>query len=323
MLRRCALVGIFALTDSTSYACNSVYKKEKRPILERIVELIFLICALIAILAVALIAIYIICTGMPIFKVVGVKSFLLNPNWDPANGEFGILSMILSSIIVTIGSVLVGAPIAVLTSVFLVELSPPIIARSFTILIDLLAGIPSIIFGLVGSVIIVPFFARIEEIIFANSTTHRYTGGANLLSAILVLAIMVLPTMIKVSSTSLHAVSIGIKSSSLSLGATKIDTIFKVCIPSARAGILSGIVLGIGRAIGEAMAIILVSGNVVNLPLPFNAVRFLTTGIVAEFSYSSGIHRQALLGIGLVLFIFIMAINLLLHITLKKGKSNA
>jgi len=307
------------LNDDTS---NSIYIKDKKPILEYLVEIIFIICALIAVLAVALITVYIISTGVPIFNVIGARAFLLGAKWDPANGEFGIFAMILSSIIVTMGAVLVGVPIALLTSIYLTELAPPTISKCITILIDLLAGIPSIIFGLVGSVIIVPFFARIEEVIFINSATHIFTGGANLLSAILVLAIMILPTIIKVSSTSLRAVAEEIKSYSLSLGATKIQTIFKICIPTARSGILASIVLGIGRAVGETMAIILVSGNVVNLPLPFNAVRFLTTGIMAEFAYSSGIHRQALLGIALVLFVFIMAINLLLHIVIKRGAKN-
>ena len=301
---------------------NSIYIKEKKPILEYLVEIIFVICALIAVLAVALITVYIISTGVPIFNVIGAREFLLGAKWDPANGQFGIFPMILSSIIVTMGAVLVGFPLALLTSIFLTELAPPAIGKLLTILIDLLAGIPSIIFGLVGSVIIVPFLARIEERIFINSPTHIFTGGANLLSAILVLAIMILPTIIKVSSTSLRAVAKEIKSYSLALGATKIQTIFKICIPTARSGILASIVLGIGRAVGETMAIILVSGNVVNLPLPFNAVRFLTTGIMAEFSYSSGIHRQALLGIALVLFVFIMTINLLLHIVIRRGAQN-
>ena len=305
---------ISSYIDGGGRNANSIYIKDKKPILEFLVELLFAICALIAVLAVALITIYIISSGVPIFKVIGARSFLLGAKWDPANGEFGILAMILSSMIVTVGAVVIGGTIAILTSIFLTELAPPAISKIITILIDLLAGIPSVIFGLVGSVIIVPFFARVEQMIFINSPTHIFTGGANLLSAILVLAIMILPTMIKVSSTSLRAVAKEMKSSSLSLGATKIQTIFRISIPCARSGILASIVLGVGRAIGETMAVILVSGNVVNLPLPFNAVRLLTTGIIAEFAYSSGIHRQALHGIALVLFIFIMAINLLLHI---------
>ncbi len=185
--------------------------------------------------------------------------------------------------------------------------------------VELLAGIPSIVYGLFGLLIINPFMDKIERIIFKNSENHIYTGGANLLAAIIVLAIMILPTVINVSETALKAVPTSLKQASLALGATYTQTIFKVCLPVAKSGIITAIVLGIGRAIGEAMAIVLVSGNSVNLPLPFNSVRFLTTGIVSEMAYSSGLHRQALFTIGLILFVFIMGINIIISRILKKG----
>ena len=185
--------------------------------------------------------------------------------------------------------------------------------------IELLAGIPSVIYGLLGILIINPLMYKLELIIFANSSTHQFTGGANLISAILVLAIMILPTLINMTETSLKAVPDDYRKSSLALGASQIQTIFKVVLPAAKNGIMSAIVLGVGRAIGEAMAILLVAGNSVNAPFPFKSVRFLTTGIVSEMGYSSGTHRQVLFTIGLVLFIFILMINFVLTYILKRG----
>ena len=173
--------------------------------------------------------------------------------------------------------------------------------------------------GLLGAIILCPLMYDIEAAIFANDPDHQMTGGKNLISAILVLAIMILPTVINVSESSLRAVPQNYRASSLALGASKIQTIFKVTIPAAKSGILTGVVLGIGRALGEAMAVVMVCGNVANVPFPFNSVRFLTTGIVSEMSYSSGLHREVLFTIGLVLFVFIMIINVLVNVVLKKG----
>jgi len=205
------------------------------------------------------------------------------------------------------------------TAINLAELANPKVRKIVKSAIELLAGIPSVVYGLLGILIICPFMYRLELLIFAGSKTHQFTGGANLISAILVLAIMILPTLINITETALKAVPDDYRKSSLALGASQMQTIFKVVLPSAKSGIVSAIVLGVGRAIGEAMAILLVAGNSVNLPLPFNSVRFLTTGIVSEMGYASGTHRQVLFTIGLVLFVFIIIINLILTFIIKRG----
>ena len=210
-----------------------------------------------------------------------------------------------------------------MTAVFLSELAPKPLKNIVKPAVELLAAIPSVIYGLLGSMLIKPVIYALEEMIFANDPTHQFTGGANLFSAILVLAIMILPTIINISENSLSAVPPEYREASTGLGATKIQTIFKVTIPAAKSGIASGVVLGVGRAIGEAMAIMLVAGNSANMPGLFNSVKFLTTGVVAEFAYSSGLHRQALFGIGLVLFVFIMIINFILNGILKSNKKTA
>ena len=212
-----------------------------------------------------------------------------------------------------------GVPIGVLTAVFLAEVAPKPLAAIVKPAVELLAGIPSVIYGLLGIYLLNPLMYKLERLIFQGSTTHQFTGGANLLSAVIVLAIMILPTVINISETSIRAVPAGIKSSSLALGASHVQTIFRSILPAAKSGIVTAIVLGVGRAIGEAMAITLVSGSSVNVPLPFNSVRFLTTAIVSEMGYSSGLHRQVLFTIGLVLFVFIMIINIVLNKILKKG----
>ena len=209
--------------------------------------------------------------------------------------------------------------IGVLTAVFLAEVAPRPLAAIVKPAVELLAGIPSVIYGLLGIYLLNPLMYKLERLIFRGSTTHQFTGGANLLSAVIVLAIMILPTVINISETSIRAVPAGIKSSSLALGASHVQTIFRSILPAAKSGIVTAIVLGVGRAIGEAMAITLVSGSSVNVPLPFNSVRFLTTAIVSEMGYSSGLHRQVLFTIGLVLFVFIMIINIVLNKILKKG----
>ncbi|MFR8975017.1 MAG: phosphate ABC transporter permease subunit PstC, partial [Eubacteriales bacterium] len=204
-------------------------------------------------------------------------------------------------------------------AVFLSEVAPPKLIAVVKPAVELLAGIPSVIYGLLGIMILNPLMYKLELKLFEGSTTHQFTGGANLISAVLVLAVMILPTVINISEASLRAVPGYLKSASLGLGASKIQTIFKVQIPAAKSGIMTAVVLGIGRAIGEAMAITLVSGGSVNLPLPFNSVRFLTTAIVSEMGYSEGTHRQVLFTIGLVLFLFISLINLGLTKFLKRG----
>lgn len=302
---------------TVSIAKNSAAKS----IVELTAHAIFVLCGFIAILAVFSIALYMILNGTPAFSRVGIADILFSPVWKPTAAEpsYGILYIILTSIVGTFLAILIGVPIGVLASVFLAEVAPKPLVRIVKPAVELLAGIPSVIYGLLGILILNPLMYKLELWIFAGSTTHQFTGGANLLSAVLVLAIMILPTVINISESALNAVPAHLKAASLGLGASKIQTIFKIQIPAAKSGIITAIVLGVGRAIGEAMAITLVSGSSVNPPLPFNSVRFLTTAIVAEMGYAADVHRMVLFTIGLVLFIFIMIINLTLTKLLKQG----
>ena len=300
---------------------TSIFANHKnKSIVEIIAHIIFVVCALVAVMAVFAITVYMIVNGSPALFKVGIKEILFNTKWAPAAAEphFGILYVILTSIVGTFAAILLGVPIALLTAVFLAEVAPKKLADIVRPAVTLLAGIPSVIYGLLGILLLNPLMYKLEKAVFAGSSTHQYTGGSNMLSAILVLAIMILPTVINISESALHAVPDHLRSASLALGASKIETIFKVVIPAAKSGIISAIVLGVGRAIGEAMAITLVSGSSVNAPLPFNSVRFLTTAIVSEMGYASGLHRQVLFTIGLVLFVFIMIINLVLTGILKE-----
>ena len=288
---------------------------------ETAAKVIFTICGFFAILAVASITIYMLVSGAPALFQVGIKELLFGTLWQPEAAEpsFGILYVILTSIIGTALAVLLGMPIGVLTAVFLAEVAPERLANIVRPAVELLAGIPSVIYGLLGILILNPLMYKLELWVFKGSETHQFTGGANLISAVLVLALMILPTVINISESALRAVPSHLKSASLALGATKIQTIFQVVIPAAKSGIITAIVLGTGRAIGEAMAISLVYGSSVKVPLPFNSVRFLTTAIVSEMGYAAGLHRQVLFTIGLVLFAFIMIINISLTRILKKG----
>ena len=292
---------------------------------ERPAEIIFTACGLLAVVAVFSITLYMIISGTPALFKVGVPEILFGTVWKPTGNpaSFGILYVILTSIVGTFLAILIGVPIGLFTAIFLAEVAPPKVAAVVRPAVELLAGIPSVIYGLLGILILNPLMYKLEMKIFAGSTTHQFTGGANLISAVLVLAIMILPTVINISEASLRAVPKHLKSASLALGATHIQTIFKVIVPAAHSGIITAVVLGCGRAIGEAMAISLVSGSSVNLPLPFNSVRFLTTAIVAEMSYSEGLHREVLFTIGLVLFVFIMFINTVLsRMFVKEGGAN-
>lgn len=305
------------ISKSESSICS---KNKSKSILEQIMEIIFLVCSLFAVFAVFAITIYMIFSGTPALFKVGIKEMIFNPVWRPIsdNPSFGILYIILTSIIGTFSAIIIGVPIGLFTAIFLSDIASKKIYNIIKYSVELLAGIPSIIYGLFGLLIINPLMYKLELFVFKNSSSHQFTGGANILAAVLVLSIMILPTVINVSETALKAIPISLKQASLALGATYIQTIFKVCLPVAKSGIMTAIVLGIGRAIGETMAILLVAGNSVNLPLPFNSVRFLTTGIVSEMSYSSGLHRQALFTIGLILFLFIMIINVIINKIVKK-----
>lgn len=290
--------------------------------MEEIAQVIFTLCAFLAILAVISITVYMVINGTPALFQVGIREILFGTAWKPTaeNPSFGILYVILTSIIGTALAVLLGVPIGILTVVFLAETAPRKLAALVKPAVELLAGIPSVVYGLLGLMILNPLMYKLELAIFKGSDTHQFTGGANLLSAVIVLAIMILPTVINISESAIRAVHPSLKSASLALGASHIQTIFKVILPAAKSGIITAVVLGVGRAIGEAMAITLVSGSSVNMPLPFNSVRFLTTAIVAEMGYASGLHRQVLFTIGLVLFVFIMIINITLNSILKKGE---
>lgn len=295
--------------------------RKNKSAVEEIAQVIFTLCAFLAILAVISITVYMVINGTPALFRVGIREILFGTAWKPTaeNPSFGILYVILTSIIGTALAVLLGVPIGILTAVFLAETAPRKLAALVKPAVELLAGIPSVVYGLLGLMILNPLMYKLELAIFKGSDTHQFTGGANLLSAVIVLAIMILPTVINISESAIRAVHPSLKSASLALGASHIQTIFKVILPAAKSGIITAVVLGVGRAIGEAMAITLVSGSSVNMPLPFNSVRFLTTAIVAEMGYASGLHRQVLFTIGLVLFVFIMIINITLNSILKKG----
>lgn len=292
----------------------------KKAMIEMIAKGIFFISAVIAIFAVCSITIYMFIKGAPALKEVGVSNLILSNKWMPTASEpsYGISYIIFASIVGTGVSVLIGVPIGLLTAVFLSEIAGKRIGGVVRGAVELLAAIPSVIYGLIGMLVLNPWMYKIEKMIYADDPSHQFTGGANMLSAVIVLAIMILPTVISVSTSSLSAVAKDLRSASLALGATKIQTIFHVVIPAAKSGILTGVVLGIGRALGEAMAINMVAGGTVNLPLPFNSVRTLTTQIVSEMGYAQGLHRQVLFTVGLVLYIFIMVVNLILLRARKK-----
>lgn len=279
--------------------------------LEKAMNLLFLACGLLTILFVILITIFLVISGIPAIKNIGLADFLLGRVWlsTAAKPSYGILPFVLTSVYGTCGAILIGVPIGLLCAIFLAKMSPKRVGSIVRNVVDLLAGIPSVVYGLIGMIVIVPWVRKIFQL----------PDGANLFSAILVLAVMILPSVISVSETAIKAVPKEYEEASLALGATKTETVFKVVVPAAKSGIVTAIVLGIGRAVGEAMAVMMVAGNVANMPKLFASVRFLTTAVASEMSYSSGLQRQALFSIALVLFLFIMAINLVLNLIIKKG----
>lgn len=282
--------------------------------LEKAMNILFLVFGLLTILFVILITIFLVISGIPAIRDIGPTDFLFGKVWASTAAEpsYGILPFILTSVYGTCGAILIGVPIGLLCAIFLAKMSPKKVGSIVRNVVDLLAGIPSVVYGLVGMIIIVPCVREIFHL----------PDGANLFSAILVLAVMILPSVISVSETAIKAVPKEYEEASLALGATKTETVFKVVIPAAKSGIVTAIVLGIGRAVGEAMAVMMVAGNVANMPKLFGSVRFLTTAVASEMSYSSGLQRQALFSIALVLFLFIMAINLVLNVIIKKGEQN-
>ena len=306
--------------DKKTFTIMRSYKNVT--IVEKTAQFIFTFFALVAVAAVVSITGYMLVSGTFSIFEIGFKEILFGNVWEPTSAEpsFGILYVIITSIFGTVLAILLGVPVGVFTAVFLAETAPKKLAAVVKPAVELLAGIPSVIYGLLGILILNPLMFKLELILFEGSTTHQFTGGSNLISAVIVLAIMILPTVINVSESAIKAVPSHMKSASLAMGASHIQTIFKVILPAAKSGIITAIVLGVGRAIGEAMAISLVSGSSVNFPLPFNSVRFLTTAIVSEMGYATDTHRKVLFTIGLVLFAFIMLINITLTKILKKGE---
>lgn len=289
-------------------------KTKTKNLIENTVHAVFLILGLVTVAAVLLITVYLIVSGIPAIREIGLSDFLFGRKWasTAATPSYGILPFILTSIYGTAGAICLGVPVGFMASVYLAKMAKPRVRAVVVEAVSLLAGIPSVVYGLVGMMVLVPGIRKVFNV----------PDGASLLAAMIVLAIMILPSIIKVSMTSLEAVPREYEDASLALGATPTETYFRVSVPAARSGIAAAVVLGVGRAIGEAMAVMMVSGNVPNMPELFQSVRFLTTAVASEMSYSAGLQRQALFSIALVLFLFIMLINATLNFLLKRDKSN-
>lgn len=289
-------------------------KVKTKNLLENIVHGIFLVLGLVTVASVLMITVYLIVSGIPAIKEIGLGDFLLGKKWASTAAEpsYGILPFILTSVYGTAGAIVLGVPVGFMAAVYLAKMANKRVRTVVVEAVSLLAGIPSVVYGLVGMMVLVPGIRKVFNV----------PDGASLLAAMIVLAIMILPSIIKVSMTSLEAVPKEYEDASLALGATPTETYFRVSVPAAKSGIAAAVVLGVGRAIGEAMAVMMVSGNAPNMPELFQSVRFLTTAVASEMSYSSGLQRQALFSIALVLFLFIMLINATLNFLLKRDKSN-
>lgn len=289
-------------------------KVKTKNLLENIVHGIFLVLGLVTVASVLMITVYLIVSGIPAIKEIGLGDFLLGKKWASTAAEpsYGILPFILTSVYGTAGAIVLGVPVGFMAAVYLAKMADKRVRAVVVEAVSLLAGIPSVVYGLVGMMVLVPGIRK----------AFNVPDGASLLAAMIVLAIMILPSIIKVSMTSLEAVPKEYEDASLALGATPTETFFRVSVPAAKSGIAAAVVLGVGRAIGEAMAVMMVSGNAPNMPELFQSVRFLTTAVASEMSYSSGLQRQALFSIALVLFLFIMLINATLNFLLKRDKSN-
>lgn len=289
-----------------------------RKAMEQAIHLIFLLCGIVAVGFVLCISVYLVISGLPAIREIGLTKFLFGKVWAPTNAttgpQFSILPFLLTSVYGTAGALLLGVPVGLMTAIFLAKAAPPRLAAMIRTAVQLLAGIPSVVYGLVGMIVLVPAIRR----------AFGLGSGACLLAAILVLTVMVLPSIINVAETALQAVPREYEEASLALGATETETYFRVSLPAARSGVAAAVVLGVGRAIGEAMAIIMVAGNVANMPGLFTSVRFLTTGIISGMSDAAvgSLYQQALFSIGLVLFLFIMLINVLLNVCIKRKKED-
>ena len=286
--------------------------KKAANIIEKSMNIIFTFCGFLAAFFVILITGFLFTSGMPAIGEIGLYDFLFGTEWasTASTPSYGILPFILTSVYGTIGAIIIGVPLGLMCAIFVAKMANDKIGKLVRSSVDLLSGIPSVVYGLVGMIIIVPMVRE----------AFNLPDGANLFSAIIVLTVMILPSVISVSETAIRAVPKEYEEASLALGATKTETVFKVIVPAAKSGILTSVVLGIGRSIGEAMAVMMVSGNVANMPGLFKSVRFLTTAVASEMSYSSGLQREALFSIALVLFVFILIINLVLNLIVKKDK---
>ena len=284
--------------------------KKKKDLMENAIHGLFLFCGFVSVAFVLLISVYLIISGIPAIHKIGPIKFLFGTTWKSGQNQFGILPFILTSVYGTAGAVILGIPIGIFTAMFLAKAAPPRIASVIQGAVELLAGIPSVVYGLVGMTVLVPGVQK----------AFHLSSGATLFSAIVVLTIMILPYIISVSATALRAVPREYEEASLALGANYTETWFRVSLRAAKSGVAAAVIQGVGRALGEAMAIIMVAGNVANMPGLFKSVRFLTTAIVSEMSYASygSLQRQALFSIGLVLFLFIMMINWILHRVIRK-----
>ncbi len=287
-------------------------KAQNNNLIENIIHGVFLVMGLITVGCVLLITVYLVISGIPAICEIGLREFLLGKVWasTAAEPKYGILPFILTSVYGTAGAMLLGVPIGFFTAVYLAKFAPRAVKNSMQAAVGVLAGIPSVVYGLVGMLVLVPGIREVFGV----------PDGASLLASIIVLAVMILPSIIKVSVTALEAVPKEYEDASLALGATPMETCFRVSVPAAKSGIAAAVVLGVGRAIGEAMAVMMVSGNAPNMPELLQSVRFLTTAVASEMSYSSGLQQQALFSIALVLFLFIMLINAALNYFLKRNK---
>lgn len=289
-------------------------QKKMTNLLEKFIEAIFFLSASVAVISVIVITIFIFIKGAPAISKIGLLNFILGSDWNPSGDIYGIFPMIISTVLATIGAMVLGVPVGILTSVFISEIAPKSIRNIVKPAVELLAGIPSVVYGFFGLIVIVPFVGELEKLI-----TGKNMGGNSLLATSIILGIMVLPTIINISETSIRAVPKKYKEASLAMGASHLQTIFRVILPAAKSGIITSIVLGLGRAVGETMAVILVAGNTPTVPNSiFDSIRPLTANIAIEMGYASGLHQEALFATGVVLFIFIMTLNLILNTFINK-----
>lgn len=284
-------------------------------IAEKVMEILFFVCACVSVLCVALICIFLFANGIPAIGKIGVGNFLLGDIWKPGSNQYGIFAFIVGSIYVTAGAILIGVPIGVLTAAFMAKFCPKKLYRPLKAGVELLAGIPSVIYGFFGLMVIVPFVREQFRDSFGGN-------GLSILTAAVLLGLMILPTIVNVSEAAIRAVPDKYYQGALALGATHERSVFRTVLPAAKSGIMAGIVLGIGRAIGETMAVIMVVGNQPRMPKGiFEGARTLTANIVIEMGYATGLHREALIATGVVLFVFILLINSLFSLLKRKEEA--